>query len=79
MSQHPDYSAETLIEGWRSVSIEHRGPDGTEVLAMLVFMACPLCGAVVPPPDDEHDLVKVHIGYHQRTDPMLVEDGEGTD
>lgn len=65
MSDQPDDPRVLLHTAWRSVSIEHRGPDGTEVLAMLIFMVCPLCGAVVPPPDEEHDLVQVHVDWHE--------------
>lgn len=39
-----------LNKQWDAITIEQRGPDGTELLGILAFYACPICFAVVPPP-----------------------------
>lgn len=53
-----------LDKGWESVSIEQLGPDGTETLALLIFLVCPVCRAVVPLPVDERDFTKEHGQWH---------------
>lgn len=53
-----------LASGWQQVSIEQRGPDGTEVLALVIFHVCPICRAVVPVPDEEHPFDAEHSGWH---------------
>lgn len=55
---------EVLDRGWKSVSIEQRGPDGTEVLMVLLFAVCPVCKCVVALPTDEHHFTEEHAGYH---------------
>lgn len=50
--------------GWRNISLEQRGPDGTEVLAMLLFHICPVCSACVPLGDEQNPLPDEHLGFH---------------
>lgn len=50
--------------GWRQVSFEQRGPDGTEVLAMLLFHLCPACACVIPLGSEEEPFPDWHRDYH---------------
>jgi hypothetical protein len=55
-----------LNSEWPTISVEQRGPDGTEVIGMVLFHACPLCNAVVPLPNPEtgHHFPHVHAMFH---------------
>lgn len=55
-----------LNKEWDTISIEQRGPDGSEVLAMLLFYSCPLCSAVIPPPNEEtgENFGRYHAMFH---------------
>lgn len=44
---------EILSGDWDGISLDHYGPDGSIAISRLVFKACPLCFAVVPP--DSYD------------------------
>lgn len=54
---------------WKTVSIEQRGPDGTEVLGLLIFYVCPICFAVVPAPLRGDETIEFHVehsGWHRK-------------
>lgn len=57
----------SLQEGnWRTVTLDQFGPDGTEVIARLLFYVCPVCAATVAPGNEENDLRLEHADYHVR-------------
>lgn len=53
-----------LERGWEQVTIEQRGPDGSEVIAILLFWVCPICRAVCPSPTEDHPFTADHAGFH---------------
>lgn len=54
-----------LNNQWAALNIEQRGPDGSEVVMLLAFYACPLCNAVVAPPiPDGTDFGLEHSKWH---------------
>lgn len=50
--------------GWRSVTMDQVGPDGTEVLAMLMFHLCPVCATCVPLGTVDDPFPDLHRDYH---------------
>lgn len=59
--------------GWRTVTMEQRGPDGTEVLAMLLFHICPVCAACIPLGTEQDPLPDEHRDYHLKEAQALDE------
>ena len=55
-----------LAKGWRPVSLEQRGPDGTEVIGMLLFYVCPVCAVVVAEGNEDNDFLVEHRAEHER-------------
>lgn len=53
-----------LRSDWKPISIQQLGPDGTEVLGMVLFYACPICSAVVAPPIEGNEFPREHAGFH---------------
>lgn len=62
--RHEAKVLETMQEGYLPISIEHRGPDATEVLALLIFNSCRLCGAVLPPDNERYSFGVTHLDWH---------------
>lgn len=50
--------------GWRTVTLEQTGPDGTEVLSMLLFHICPICSACIPLGTEDDPLPDEHRDWH---------------
>jgi hypothetical protein len=50
--------------GWRSITLDNRGPDGTEPVALLIFHLCPVCTTCVPLGTEEDPLPDLHEKYH---------------
>lgn len=48
MRQQEYIEATFVNPGYQTLTIEQRGPDGTEVLGLVLFLSCPVCRAVVP-------------------------------
>lgn len=53
-----------LNNEWQAISIEQRGPDGTEVIGMVIFYSCPVCNAVVAPPAGGINFPQEHAEWH---------------
>lgn len=54
----------SLKQEWKTITIQQFGPDGSEVIAMLVFYSCPICAAVVPPPVEGSEFAVDHANHH---------------
>ena len=50
--------------GFRPISLEQTGPDGTETIAMLIFHLCPVCAACIPLGSEEEPFPDLHRTYH---------------
>jgi hypothetical protein len=68
---HEQATQAVLETGFVGATVEQRGPDGSTILAMLVFSICPACGAVVPNSaqsgdgeEIERDFILEHADYH---------------
>lgn len=66
MSRLSDVREAFEEKGWRPVSLEQRGPDGTEILMLLIFYVCPVCSATIAPgpEDNESVMAEEHREWH---------------
>lgn len=66
MGRFEEEAQQGIDAGFPTVTLEQRGPDGTEILMLLIFYVCPLCAATVAPAEDEDPmrLAKVHAEWH---------------
>lgn len=66
---HPglaELSTVSVLNGdWAQISVEQRGPDGSEVIGgIALFASCPVCWAVVPLPTEQMNFMLEHSKWH---------------
>lgn len=54
------------LQNWKDLTLEQRGPDGTEVLFLIYFYVCPICFAMVPADYEGQSFKGQHSEFHLR-------------